>query len=112
MTLQQRYLSIQAKLDTAYDDRLAGRISDELWLRKSREWEAELASARQETASHERASRDYATTGSRILELAKMPTICSFARIRASRRTSSESWYRTQRSIAEVFCFPTLSLST
>ena len=71
MTLQQRYLTIQAKLDTAYDDRLAGRISDELWLRKSREWEAELASARRETASHERASRDYATTGSRILELAK-----------------------------------------
>ncbi|MPY88377.1 MAG: recombinase family protein [Luteitalea sp.] len=71
MQLQQRYLAIQAKLDKAYDDRLGGRISDELWLRKSGEWEAELASTRRETARHERASHDYAATGSKILELAK-----------------------------------------
>ena len=64
-------LAVQAKLDRAYDDRLAARITDELWLRKSGEWEAELASVRRETARHERASRDYAATGSKILELAK-----------------------------------------
>ena len=81
----RRWLAVQAKLDRAYDDRLAARITDELWVRKSGEWEAELASVRRETARHERASRDYAATGSKILELAT-PTICSFGRIRANRR--------------------------
>jgi site-specific DNA recombinase len=71
MRLQQQYLSVQAKLDRAYEDRLAGRISDELWSRKSAEWEAELESTRRETAKHERASHDYGVTGSNILELAK-----------------------------------------
>ncbi len=71
MQLQQQYLAVQAKLDKAYDDRLAGRITDELWGRKSAEWEAELSAIRRETARHERASHDYAATGSKILELAK-----------------------------------------
>jgi site-specific DNA recombinase len=71
MQLQQQYLAVQTKLDRAYEDRLAGRITDELWTRKSEEWEAELAAIRRETARHERASHDYAATGSRILELAK-----------------------------------------
>ena len=43
MQLQQNYLAVQAKLDRSYEDRIAGRITDELWLRKSGEWEAELA---------------------------------------------------------------------
>ena len=50
-----------------YDDRLAGRITDELWVRKSAEWETELSAIRRETARHERASHDYAATGSKIL---------------------------------------------
>ena len=70
MHLQRQYLAVQAKLDRAYDDRLAGRITDELWLRKSGEWEGELASIRRETAKHEKASHDYEATGSKILELA------------------------------------------
>ena len=51
MQLQQRYLTVQAKLDRAYDDRLAGRITDELWERKSGEWEAGLESVRRETVA-------------------------------------------------------------
>ena len=71
LQLQQRYLAVQNKLDRAYDDRLAGKITDEMWSRKSGEWEKELDSIRQETGRHERASHDYAVTGSKILELAK-----------------------------------------
>jgi site-specific DNA recombinase len=71
MHLQQQYLAVQAKLDRAYDDRLADRITDEMWQRKSGEWEAELASIRRETAKHEKASHDYGATGSKILELAR-----------------------------------------
>lgn len=71
LTLQQQHVAIQSKVDRAYEDRLAGRISEELWLRKSAEWEAELALVRRDTARHDRASHDYGATGSRILELAK-----------------------------------------
>jgi site-specific DNA recombinase len=69
--LQQRYLAVQSKLDRAYDDRLAGQVTDEMWSRKSAEWETELETIRGETAKHEQASHDYAVTGSKILELAK-----------------------------------------
>jgi hypothetical protein len=71
MQLQQQYLGVQAKLDRGYEDRLAGRVGDELWARKSGEWETELAAIRRETARHEQASHDYGVTGSKILELAK-----------------------------------------
>jgi hypothetical protein len=48
-----------------------GQITDEMWSRKSSEWETELETIRGETAKHEQASHDYAVTGSKILELAK-----------------------------------------
>jgi site-specific DNA recombinase len=71
MRLQQQQLLIRAKLDRAYDDRLSGRISDELWSKKSAELEDELQRVRGEMARHERASRDYEETGVQILELAQ-----------------------------------------
>ena len=71
MRLQQQQLLIRAKLDRAYDDRLSGRISDELWNTKSAELESELQRVRGEMASNERASRDYEATGVQILELAQ-----------------------------------------
>src|SRR5262249_6192739 len=71
MRLQQQQLLLRAKLDRAYDDRLSGRISDELWSAKSAELENELQRVRGEMASHERASHDYEATGLQILELAQ-----------------------------------------
>ena len=71
MRLQQQQLLTRAKLDRAYDDRLSGRISDELWNKKSAELEEELQRVRDEMARHERASRDYEATGVQILELAQ-----------------------------------------
>jgi len=71
MRLQQRHLAIQVKLDRAYDDRLRGIISEELWLRKSAEWQDELELVRAETARRDLASQNYAVTGSRILEHAR-----------------------------------------
>jgi hypothetical protein len=68
---QQRQLFIRAKLDRAYDDRLSGRIPDELWTKKSAELEEELRRVRDEMARHERASHDYEETGVQILELAQ-----------------------------------------
>ena len=71
MRLQQQQLLVRAKLDRAYDDRLSGRISDELWNKKSAELEDELQRVRGEMASHEHASHDYEATGVQILELAQ-----------------------------------------
>jgi hypothetical protein len=60
-----------AYVDRAYDGRLAGKITDELWQRKSQEWERELESVRRETAVHEKASHDYTIKSSKTIELAK-----------------------------------------
>ena len=69
--LKQQYLAVQAKIDRAYEDRLSGHVSDDLWHRKTQQWEQELADIRRDTALHESASHDYAAKGSKILELAQ-----------------------------------------
>jgi len=65
LRLQQRQMSVQANLDRAYDDRLAGTISAELWSRKAGEWELELAEVRREMARQDSASHDYTVTDRR-----------------------------------------------
>jgi site-specific DNA recombinase len=71
MRLQQQQLQVQAKIDKAYDDRLAGAISEEMWKRRSEEWESEINQVRGDMARLEDASRNYTVTGLRVLELAK-----------------------------------------
>jgi hypothetical protein len=39
--LQQRLASVRNRLDQAYLDKLDGKITEELWNRKSAEWQAE-----------------------------------------------------------------------
>jgi site-specific DNA recombinase len=39
--LQQRLVSVRNRLDQVYLDKLDGKISQELWIRKSAEWQAE-----------------------------------------------------------------------
>ena len=69
--LTQRRPGVQSKLDRAYDDYLEGRLSESLWMRKSTAWESELATISAELSRLSQPSTDYATTGERILELAK-----------------------------------------
>jgi hypothetical protein len=64
MQLQQRYLAVQNKVDREYDDRLAGNIIDEMWSRKSKQWQDELEDARREMSRHESARADYSVRGS------------------------------------------------
>jgi len=71
MRLQQQQLLIRSKLDRAYDDRLSGRISDELWSTKSAELESELQKVRADMERQDRASHEYEATGLQILELAQ-----------------------------------------
>ena len=71
LRLQQQYITIQARMDRAYEDRLADRIPEDLWQRKAQAWRRELESVRRDMSRHERASENYTATGSQILELAK-----------------------------------------
>ena len=61
--LQQQYPAVQAKIDRASEDRLSGNVSDDLWQRKTQQWERALADIRRDTALHESASHDYAVKG-------------------------------------------------
>jgi hypothetical protein len=63
LRLQQQQQLLRVKLDGAYDDRLSGRVSDELWTNKSTELERELQRVRTEMERSERASHEYETTG-------------------------------------------------
>ena len=75
LRLQQQQMLLRSKLDRAYDDRLSGVISDDLWTRKSQEFEAELQRVRTEMERHKQASREYEATGLQILELAQSPIL-------------------------------------
>ena len=50
------------RLDRGYEDLLTGKITDQLWARKSREWESELEAALDEVARHDHASSNYTAT--------------------------------------------------
>ncbi len=68
--LRGRQTRLQKLIDNAYEDKLDGSITTDLWTRKSTEWQDELITVRQELAALEHASLSYFETGVRILELA------------------------------------------
>ncbi len=68
--LQREYVRVQRLIDNAYEDKLEGRISEDLWQRKQREWGAALTDIRGRVENHENASRAYYDEGGRILDLA------------------------------------------
>ena len=69
-SLQNRYNRLQTFLDKGYEDKLSGKISAELWERKSAEWNEEMSRAQVEITKHQSASMSYVQTGIQILELA------------------------------------------
>ena len=69
-SLQSRYSRVQLLIDRAYEDKLSGKISDDLWERKSAAWEDEMMDVRHKIKAHESANVNYYQTGSEILELA------------------------------------------
>jgi site-specific DNA recombinase len=48
--LEQRRKAAASKLDRGYDDFVSGRISEDFWTRKSKEWEGELQAVESERA--------------------------------------------------------------
>jgi site-specific DNA recombinase len=73
--LEQRHRTVLGKLDRGYDDFSAGRISEEFWARKSREWESEVSAIDAERARLEQPQPLATVTAQKILELAKQAEI-------------------------------------
>jgi hypothetical protein len=67
--MQQR--EVQRKIDAAYDDKIAGRISEEYWLRRFNEWQEELATARAAIRDLENATFDSFKTADKLLALCR-----------------------------------------
>ncbi len=58
MRLEQQQLQVQAKIDKAYDDRLAGAISEEMWRGGPRSGSPKFNQVRGDMARLEDASRN------------------------------------------------------
>jgi hypothetical protein len=85
--LEQRRRTVMSKLDRGYDDFAAGRISEDLWTRKSAEWEAELQTVEAEIARLEQPPRQpVMVTAERILELAQKAEFLYKTQDRAEQR--------------------------
>ena len=68
--LRKQYENLQRRLDTAYDDRLDGRISVEMYERKANEWRTDQARVLREIEVHTNANRSYMEDGIALVELA------------------------------------------
>ena len=70
-TLNRRHKVIQDRLDRIYLDKLDGKVTEEFWEQKSREWRQEQVQIRASIAEHEGANVSYLDEGVRIIELAQ-----------------------------------------
>ena len=68
--LNGRLASVIRRMDQAYQDKLDGKISEEFWLRKSAEWQAEELQIRTSLRALEAAKPERLLEASRTLELA------------------------------------------
>ena len=68
-------------LDRGYDDYVEGKIPEALWLRKSREWESDVASIEAAIQRQRQPIRGYEVEGGKILELAKRPDFFTTRRV-------------------------------
>lgn len=69
-SLRKRQDYVRRLLDRAYEDKLSEKISENLWKRKSAEWEDSLIDIQHQLTAHDSANVNYYETGSAIIELA------------------------------------------
>ncbi len=69
-SLRRKYENTSRMLDRAYEDKVNGIISMEMWKRKSTDWENKLVDIQNEISSHQNANSNFYQTGLEILELA------------------------------------------
>jgi site-specific DNA recombinase len=101
--LHTQYAAVQERLDRAYDDKLAGKIDEEFWTRKSRQWQTELREIRLSMARYESATKKNYELGISILELARKAHQCTYGRTTPKDEDCLIPCYRTAPSRAEAF---------
>ena len=69
--LERRQRATLDKLDRGYDDYASGRMPEEMWTRKSKEWEHERRTIEAELSQISRQNPCAVVTGKKIIELAK-----------------------------------------
>ena len=69
--LQAEVNKLRTRLSSAYDDKLDGRIAEDLWESKSAEWKERLLELKQSIEKHENANHCYYDAGVKILRLAQ-----------------------------------------
>jgi hypothetical protein len=84
--LEKRRRAVVGKLDRGYEDFVSGDISDELWKRKSTEWEADLSATETELTRIQHPCQPMMVTAERILELAQKAEFLYKSQDRAEQR--------------------------
>ena len=69
--LQARHKMLESYIDRAYEDKLEGSISEELWRQKNAKWLSEIAEVRRQIDSIGNAKQDYIEKGVQLIELAR-----------------------------------------
>ena len=69
--LQKRQTTLVNRIDQIYEDKLDGKISDDLWQRKHEQYKQELKQIEESLRQHQKGKLDYVENGIRLLELAK-----------------------------------------
>ncbi|MBN2188187.1 MAG: recombinase family protein, partial [Chitinispirillaceae bacterium] len=67
--LQEQHSRLQKRLEQMYDDKLDGKITQELFEHKSDEWRKEQDELKRRISNHENADRDYIDQGILLLRL-------------------------------------------
>jgi len=70
-SLSRRKTNLQKKIGNAYEDKLDGKISEEFWLNKTNEWQADLVYVENQLNSRMDSNHNYVEGAKRIIELAK-----------------------------------------
>jgi site-specific DNA recombinase len=68
--LRERYDKLSKRIELIYEDKLDGKIPEELWFRKHEEYKAEMNRVDESLRQHKQGNFDYVESGVRILELA------------------------------------------
>ncbi|RAP34947.1 hypothetical protein DID80_07010, partial [Candidatus Marinamargulisbacteria bacterium SCGC AAA071-K20] len=68
-SFQLKLDELQTKIDKAYEDKLEGKIPEELWASKFRQWVDQKENLQIQLNAHQRANKSYYESGVKILEL-------------------------------------------
>ena len=69
--LQADVRKLQARIDAVYEDKLDGKVSEDFWTRKSREWRDQQIAVMTTIEQHQRANQFYFDAGVKVLRLAQ-----------------------------------------